>query len=157
MDTCVESSNAPVNQLKPCDILAARRKQHSWLTRDMVYGKLRRLKEQGTLVALSTIGDLDVVDDTYVYGGRPKGSTANNIIDLDIRKKMAVDRIALMCGKKRAESPTGRLKRNEYKFIHDGIIKHLELDKIKPTFLVPWKTINSRLLQRNPVVINSKQ
>ena len=113
MDTCVEISNAPLNKLKPCDILAARKELHSWLTRDMVYGKLRRLKEQGALVALSTIGDPEVVDDTYVYGGRPKGSTTNNMLDLDMKKRLACNRIALLRCQRRSGNPSGSLKRNE--------------------------------------------
>ena len=152
MDTCVELSNAPLNNLKPRDILATRQKLHSWLTRDMVYGKLRRLKKQCALVALSTIGDPEVVDDTYVYGGRPKGSTTNNMLDLDMKKRLAVNRIALLCCQRRSENTLGRLKRNEYKSIHDGVINNLELNRIKPIFEVPWKTINSRLLRKSPTV-----
>ena len=44
------------------------------------------------------------------------------------------------------------MERNSYKQIHDSVLKAIGLDTILPSFLIPWKTINSRLMRNCPIV-----
>ena len=103
---------------------------YPWLTRNMIYGRLRRIsiKAQQTyltntaIVPTTTIVPTPTTIECSNLGGRPVGSTVSNILDLDSKIRMATNDIATLCLLAQQNNKNGRLKRNEYKSIHDRII-----------------------------------
>jgi len=167
LDICTEVSNAQLFNddgiVKIIDDNINRIKnEHPWLTNDMVRSKLQRLKSKGIKLGLTSLledslcSGVDRVitnaENCLVSGGRPKGSGVQNKILLENKIMEAKNRIAVLCDKKRKQSKKGKLEKNEYKKIHDDTLKDIGLDKMMPTFSVPWKTINTRLLRKRLVI-----
>ena len=128
--------------------------KHPWLTRDMINSKLRRM-ENSTEVANNLCTDLVNVDNELSIAtnvGRPKGTTVQQTKLIEEKIIEAKNRISVLCYEKRKKSASKRMERNSYKQIHDSVLKTIGLDTILPSFSIPWKTINSRLMRNRPIV-----
>ena len=129
--------------------------KHPWLTRDMINSKLRRL-EKSTEVANHFCTDLVNVENeksSITNIGRPKGTSVQQTKIIEEKIIDAKNRISVLCYEKRKKSVSKRMECNSYKQIHDSVMKAIGLDTILPSFSIPWKTINSRLM-RNRLIIN---
>ena len=122
---------------------------YPWLTRNMVYGYLKRIRKKDKAFIDSAINkeksptSSTATSDKLV--GRPIGLT-HKIIHEEINKKAkARDNIAILYAKERVING-GVLPRHKYKQIHDTVIAELEItDK---NFNIKSETIRSRVKRK---------
>ena len=123
---------------------------YPWMTKDMVYSKLRRIcskvkssTAKNTTVLSTTNTNVSTIECTN--GGRPVGSAISNMLDLKAKKITATSDIARLCVISQNNNANGRLKRNEYKRIHDEVLIGHNLDKLDPHYSISKSTIDTRM------------
>ena len=126
---------------------------YPWLTKDIVYGHIRRIKAnvdtQKSRIVTVNANTSDIVSATNVNGGRPKGATVKSKLDVEAKEELARNQIANLCLQARKDN-NGRLARHKYKEIHDGVIKTLCLNE---AFSVSFELIKSRLRRNRQVLM----
>ena len=127
---------------------------YPWLTKDIIYGHIRRSKvntmRQASMIAIVNANVSDIVPYTNNNGGRPKGTRVKSKINIEAKKELARNEIAKLCSQAKNDN-YGRLARHKYKEIHDTV---LETIGINDGFSVPFRLIQSRL-RRNKLVVLS--
>ena len=131
---------------------------YPWLTRDMVYGYLRRMKaKEAKYIKMAIEKNTNTNSNSLAicnnHGGRPEGSTTKQIDYTKTQKEKAIDDISILyAAEKKANN--GSLKRGSYKKIHNLVISKLGIkDK---DFKVNIRTVQTRIT-RNSLVVNSSQ
>ena len=130
---------------------------YPWLTRNMIYGRLRRILikaqqnylESTAIIPTTTIVPTPTTIECSNLSGRPVGSTVSNILDLDSKKRMAANDIATLCLLAQQNNKNGRLKRNEYKIIHNRIISKYNINEIDPDYSISKSTIDTRIRRKS--------
>ena len=126
---------------------------YPWLTHDMVYSSLRRLKsneQRDIQTAIVSVAVNNQISGSNINGGRPAGSTNKHIQvspDLKVRAKYEMD--ILYDAERRADH--GSLKHGSFKKIHDSVIQKLGIND--PNFKVSVKSIRS-CVYRNSLTVN---
>jgi LEA14-like dessication related protein len=127
---------------------------YPWLTHDMVYSSLRRLKskEQSDVQAAIACAAVDnQINVMNINGGRPVGSTNEHIqtsLDLKMRAK---DEMAILYDAEKKRNG-GSLKRGSFKDIHQCVIQRLGIND--PNFKVSVKSIQTRVYRNSINVMN---
>ena len=148
-DICLKVDNADDEQ-NGKELLNEEIKKYPWVTRFMVHSKIRRMRSLFEEKATNTVlDDMVIAAEGYVKGGRPIGTTTLLIDKIESKKIDAKNDIAMLVKKKKKKNGNGRLGKHEYKNIHDSVLNKHCLNALDPTFLVPRKTINSRLRRGN--------
>ena len=120
-----------------------------WLTRNMVYGRIRRMKlkekkelegliKQNTSTISNTISNTLTIYNSNNSGGRPEGSTIKMIETTNNLKEKATDEIVILYAQER-QANNGHIKRGSYKRIHDSVIEKLSI--VDKTFEVNVRSI----------------